>query len=85
MATEKDYIVDIPIVGYLSYTVQVDVEGKTRKEIFAEAMEKAWEIYNESSKKEIDNATIELNAVEAVVEGNVFHGPCSKIHVEEAR
>lgn len=62
------YTVEIPIVG--SMTVEVKAHDE------AEAIELAWETFNESGSDEFD---VTWEAVSSVTDGNVCHAPCNNI------
>jgi hypothetical protein len=68
----KEYVVVIPIAGQMSCTVEAESKEA--------AKEAAWALYNEGGP---DEFTVEWDAYDKLVSGNVLHAPCNSVEVDE--
>ena len=74
----KTFIVTIPIAGSMS----IELDGCADDASKEDAIERAWEIFNESGDAEFH---VEWEALESVGEGNVNHCPCSRQSAREVK
>jgi len=75
----REYVVTIPVVGFISYTVEVDDDASSENDARKEAIELAWKAYEDDE----DHRSVEWNAIERISTGNVSHAPVNEISVEK--
>ena len=77
----REYVVTIPVVGLISYTVEVPDDVGSEKDAHKAAIELAWDEYDDDE----DHRSVEWNAVESICTGNVCRAPVNEITEMKSR
>jgi len=75
----REYVVTIPVVGFISYTVEVVDDVINENDARKAAIELAWQEYNDDE----DHRSVEWNAIESICTGNVCRAPVNDIKVDK--